>query len=176
METRYRELRSHDAGAVRTLLMAELGSTPWQAAPLDALDEALRATGDAAPNEAHGIVAERGEGTAESIVGAILFGMYAGTQGSARIRALVVDRAVAREENTHCVEHQATVAGQLLEHAARALRAAGARLVIAELPGDATLAAMLDALSHGGFQREGEIPDFYREGVPMLILRKELDA
>ncbi len=185
MDTRFRPLTPDDIRAARTLLLAELGATPWRAAPLDALDEAARgATSAESAAESRGIVAESDGG----VVGVILFGMYSGTQGTGRIRAIAVDRAVARflpraaerVESAASVGHRAgtepgiTVAAELLERAIDALRDDGARLVIAELPGDPTLAAMVEVLRQRGFSQEGEIADFYRDGVPMMILRRDV--
>jgi ribosomal protein S18 acetylase RimI-like enzyme len=155
---RFRALEATDARVARTLLLAELGATPWGGVPLDALAEAVR--GDA---DCQGIVARHDD----AVVGVVLFGAFAGTQGSARIRAIAVSRAA---------ERRAEVADQLLAHALDTLRAHGARLVIAEIPGDPTLAEMLGVLARGGFRNEGEIPDFYRDGVSMVIVGRELTA
>jgi hypothetical protein len=42
------------------------------------------------------------------------------------------------------------------------------------LPADAVLGRTLSLLRANDFDQEARIPDFYREGVPMLFLRRAL--
>jgi len=46
-----------------------------------------------------------------------------------------------------------------------------ARVVVAELPDDESTASMIKLLAAAGFEREGVVPDFYREGVPLTVWR-----
>jgi hypothetical protein len=54
------------------------------------------------------------------------------------------------------------------------VRRAGARLLVAELPADAVLGRTLTLLRANKFTQEGRVPDFYREGMAQLFLRREL--
>jgi GNAT superfamily N-acetyltransferase len=53
-------------------------------------------------------------------------------------------------------------------------RLANARLLVAELPADAVIGRTLTVLRANGFRQEARIPDFYREGVAQLFLRREI--
>jgi hypothetical protein len=54
------------------------------------------------------------------------------------------------------------------------VRVSRARLLVAELPADAVLGRTLTVLRANGFRQEARIPDFYREGVAQLFLRREV--
>ena len=54
------------------------------------------------------------------------------------------------------------------------VKAAGARLLMAELPADAALGRSISLLRANGFREEGRVPDFYRDGVALLFLRRDL--
>ena len=63
----------------------------------------------------------------------------------------------------------------LVERAVAMLRERDARLVVAEVAGAASSAAVLHLLAACGFRSEGEVPDFHRDGVPLLLLGRRFD-
>jgi ribosomal protein S18 acetylase RimI-like enzyme len=54
------------------------------------------------------------------------------------------------------------------------VRRSGARFLVAELPADAVVGRSLTLLRKNGFRQEARIPDFFRAGVALLFLRREL--
>jgi hypothetical protein len=87
-----------------------------------------------------------------------------GTVGAARLHALVLDRGVDPDE----------VGARLTDAAAAALSADAARLLVAELPDDPALGPVPGVLARYGFREEGRVPDFYRDGVALSLLRLDL--
>ena len=63
------------------------------------------------------------------------------------------------------------IARALLALAKAELVAEHARVVVAELPDDDSTASMIKLLAAAGFEREGLVPDFYRDGVPLTLWR-----
>jgi len=63
------------------------------------------------------------------------------------------------------------IARALLALAKAAMVAEHARVVVAELPDDESTASMIKLLAAAGFEREGVVPDFYRDGVPLTVWR-----
>jgi ribosomal protein S18 acetylase RimI-like enzyme len=106
--------------------------------------------------ESRAVAAFDGDGAAAGIV---LFGLVAGALGTGAVFWLAV-RADRRRHG---------VGRALLALAKAELAAEGARIVIAEVPDDA--AGMAKMLAAGGFEREGVVPDFYRDGVALDIWR-----
>jgi hypothetical protein len=51
---------------------------------------------------------------------------------------------------------------------------AGGRLLTAELPADPVIGRTLTLLRANGFKQDGKIPDYFRDGVALLFLRREL--
>ena len=133
-----------------------LGVTPYVDRVVELLDQAARG----GTSEASALVIER-DGT---IAGLILFGLVAGTSGAARIHALVVDRGVSADD----------VGGRLASAAAATAAAAGARLLLAELPDDPALGPVPAVLARSGFREEARVPDFFRDGVALAFLRRDL--
>ena len=151
-----RPLRPDDAVAARALVYAALGVTPYVDRVVELLDQAARG-GDP---EARALVIER-DGT---IAGLVIFGLVAGTSGAARLHALVLNRGVSADD----------VGGRLTSAAATAAAAGGARLLIAEVPDDPALGQVPAVLLRNGFREEGRVPDFFRDGVALTFLRREL--
>jgi ribosomal protein S18 acetylase RimI-like enzyme len=54
------------------------------------------------------------------------------------------------------------------------VQALGGRLLMAELPADAAFGRTLSLLRSTGFREEGRVRDFYRDGVSLLFLRREM--
>jgi ribosomal protein S18 acetylase RimI-like enzyme len=63
----------------------------------------------------------------------------------------------------------------LVQRALDDLRLDGTRLVVAELAGSAENAPALQLLAACGFREEGAIADYYREGVPLLVLEHRFE-
>ena len=53
-------------------------------------------------------------------------------------------------------------------------RSEGARLVVAEMPDDPAIGQVRALLASVGFEEEARVPDFYRAGVALTLLRREL--
>jgi ribosomal protein S18 acetylase RimI-like enzyme len=133
-----------------------LGVTPYIDRVVELLDQAARG-GDP---EARALVIER-DGT---IAGLVIFGAIAGTSGAARLHALVLDRGIDAGD----------VGGRLTDAAAAALASGGARLIVAELPDDPALGPTSGILRRNGFREEARIPDFFRDGIALTFLRRDL--
>jgi ribosomal protein S18 acetylase RimI-like enzyme len=96
-----------------------------------------------------------------AMVGVALYGEVAGTRGAGALLWTAVRPDVRRTG----------VARTLVECAVAELRAGGARVVVAEVPGSPSYGAVIDLLAACGFRRESEVPDFYGDGVPLVLLR-----
>jgi hypothetical protein len=142
----------------RALVYTVLGVTPYVDRVVELLGQAERG-GDP---EARALVIER-DGT---IAGLILFGLVAGTSGAAKAHALVLDRGVDADD----------VGGRLITAAAATLAAAGARLLVAELPEDAALGPVPSVLLRNGFREEARVADYFRDGVALVLLRRDLSG
>jgi hypothetical protein len=151
-----RALNASDAVPARALVYAVLGMTPYVDRVVEQLDDAARGNDP----EARAIVIER-DGT---MAGLAIYGLVAGTIGAAKLHALVLDRAVSADD----------VGGRLTIAASAAATLLGARLIIAELPDDPALGAVPAVLLRNGFREEARIADFFREGVSLTVLRREL--
>jgi ribosomal protein S18 acetylase RimI-like enzyme len=103
-------------------------------------------------------------GSDGAVLGIAMHGLVAGASGAGALLWIAVDRAHARRG----------IGRALLADALGALSANGARLAIAELAGTAGHAPMIGLLVDAGFEREGEIADFYRDGVSLLLWRRSL--
>jgi ribosomal protein S18 acetylase RimI-like enzyme len=141
---------------LRGLLEREVGGTPYAAIPRYFLSLAL----ERAERESSIVVAERGG----EIVGLTLFGEVAGSVGTGRVHLIAVT-ASARLHG---------VAIQLCDAALAELAARGARLAIAEVPDDPVVASGRALLTRCGFLEEARVADYYRDGVAMVVLRREL--
>jgi ribosomal protein S18 acetylase RimI-like enzyme len=108
--------------------------------------------------ECRGIVAER----SAKVVAYALLGEVAGTSGTARLLLITVIPS-ARHEG---------IGTALCETATAVLEINGARSVIAELPNDESTAAGRAVLSRCGFTEAARIPDYYRDGVDLLVLQR----
>ncbi len=156
MEIVIRPIRGEDRRAARALIEGEFGGSPYLETPLWALDQSL---GDDHP-EARALVAASGG----ELVGLALFGEYAGARGAGRAY-LVVVTAGARLQG---------VGLRLLDAVHDGLAARGARFVLAEVPDDAIGRPARELLDRCGYVEESRVPDFFREGVPLLFMRRDL--
>lgn len=144
-----------DAEGVRALVLAALGVTPYVDRVMELVTMAER--GDP---EVQSLIIER-DGTVAALA---LFGPVAGAQGTWKLHMLLLaERVEARK-----------VGGAVVEATVAAVRAAGARLLTAELPSDQAIGKVLSLLRASGFKQEGRIPDFFRDEVALLFLRREM--
>jgi len=100
-----------------------------------------------------------------AVSGIALFGEVAGTLGAGVLLWTVVRPDVRRTG----------VARALVDRAVTELRAGGARVIVAEVPGSASFGAALQLLTACGYRRESEVPDFYGTGVPLVLLGHRLE-
>ena len=151
-----RSVRPDDAAAARELVEAEIAGTPYGELPRWALDEALRGDSD----EARALVAVDPE-----LVGLALYGLVAGAHGAGRL-ILVAVTASARLRG---------VGAQLVDAAIADLAELGARFAGIEFPDDPALHPGRTLLTRGGFREETRVPDFFRDGVDLVFLRREIE-
>lgn len=150
-----RALVAGDSEPARALVWGALGVTPY----VDRVVELLSAAERGDP-ESRGLVMERDD----TVAALALFGPVSGTSGAWHLSTvLIAPRFQLREVGDAIVEAVADMA-----------RCAGARLLMAELPADAALGRTLTLLRANGFRQEGRVPDFFRDGVALLFLRREL--
>jgi GNAT superfamily N-acetyltransferase len=150
-----RPLLPGDAEPVRALVWGTLGITPY----IDRVVELLGAAERGDP-ETRALVTER-DGTVAALA---LYGPVAGTRDTWHLgMVLLAPRVELRE-----------VGRAMIDAVVDSVRRAGARLLVAELPADAVLGRTLTLLRANGFTQEGRVPDFYREGVAQLCLRRDL--
>ena len=103
--------------------------------------------------------------TSDEIEGVVVFGTFAGTSGAGRLHFVVVDTRARRRG----------VARALVNAAIESLTASGARFVLVELPDDAReLTGSRNCLAALGFVEESRVGDFYRDGIALAFMRREL--
>jgi L-amino acid N-acyltransferase YncA len=150
-----RPLTPADAEPARGLVLATLGITPYVDRVMELLAEAER--GDV---DTHALTIER-DGTCAALA---LFGGISPSHGVWKLHTLLLaERVVARE-----------VGGTLLGALAERVRPLGARSLLGELPADPVYGRTLTLLRANGFRQEGRVPDFFRDGVALLFLRRSL--
>lgn len=148
-----RPLGTDDVEPVRALIWGALGVTPY----VDRVMELLSAAEHGDP-ESKALIIER-DGTVASLA---LYGPIAGAEGVWRLSMLLVAPDVDLRD-----VGRAMVAAVL-----DVIEKRGARLLVAELPADAALGRTLSLLRASDFDQEARIPDFFREGVALLFLRR----
>lgn len=153
-----RPLAAADLAPARAIFVAEAPRHAYVARALEILEEAAKATG-----EYHGAVAVDDAG---DVIGAVLFGLVAGTVGGGALHGLVVAEDARRRGAGHA----------LVETACAALAALGARLAVAELPDDPALRALHALLLSTGFAEQARAPDLVRDGVALTFLVRPLGA
>ena len=136
--------------------MGALGVTPYIDRALEVLEFAERGND---PEHRAMVIARDG-----TVAGLALFGKIAGTAGGARLHTAVLAPGVRADD----------VGGRLMRAVSDAARSSGARFLLAEMPDDPALGAVLALLREHGFREEARVPDFYREGVALTFLRLEL--
>lgn len=141
-----------DRAAMKELIANDVAGTPYAEAPFYFLGVAL----DGRAAESTGIVAER----AGEVVGVVLYGEVAGSIGTGRIHFVGVGASSRLD----------AVGLHLFEAALDDLASRGTRLVVAEVPDDPVLASRRALLARTGFAEAARVPDYYRDGVALLIL------
>jgi len=144
-----------DAEATRALVWAALGVTPYVDRAIELLDAAERGDPDS-----RALLIER-DGTAAALA---LFGPIAGTANTWRLGAALVAPQLEPDD----------VGRVIVEAIVSATRAGGGRLLVAELADDVALGRSLALLQNNGFSEEGRVRDFFRRGVALIFLRREL--
>jgi|SRR5688500_13435031 len=152
-----RPLQPSDRSAAQELAAGELLQSPYGELPASALSTALG--GQSA--EARGLVAIADE----DVTGLVVFGIVAGAMGTGRLHLVAVS-AAARLRG---------VASALISAAFERLRSEAVRVVFAEVPDDPGLAPGRALLLREGFIEEARVADFFRDGVSLILLRRDLD-
>lgn len=150
-----RPLTVADVEPVRALVWGALGVTPY----VDRVMELLAAAEHGDP-ESQALVIER-DGTVAALA---LYGPVAGATDAWRISMILVAPRVELRD----------IGRAMVDAVVASARQAGARLLVAELPADTVLGRSLSLLRANDFDQEARIPDFYREGVALLFLRRAL--
>jgi ribosomal protein S18 acetylase RimI-like enzyme len=134
-----------------------LHDTHYLDGALDALRSAVAAPGD----DGHALACV----SDDALDGVIVFGLFGGASGAGRLHFVLVEQA-ARRTGT---------ARALVDAALHALTASGARFALVELPDDPReLPGARDLFRALGFSEESRVDDFYRDGVGLSFLRREL--
>lgn len=134
-----------------------LHDTHYLGGALDALRSAVRAPGV----DGRALASLMGE----SIEGVIVFGIFGGTSGAGRLHFVVVEREARRTG----------AARALVDTAIAQLVASGARFVLAETPDDrGALPGADEFLRALEFSEESRVDDFFRDGVALSFMRREL--
>jgi L-amino acid N-acyltransferase YncA len=150
-----RPIAPEDAAGAHQLLVTRLGVTPY----LDRAVEILTLAGRGDDPEHRAFVIARDK----TVAGLALFGSIAGTESGFKLHALVIE-----------LPREGDVGERLLGAVAAAVQASGGRFLIAELADEPALATTIALLRDQGFAEAGRIPDYYRDGVSLTILRRDL--
>jgi ribosomal protein S18 acetylase RimI-like enzyme len=135
-----------------------LHDTRYLSGALDALRSAVNAPGS--DGRALACMSD------DDVEGVIVFGIFGGTSGAGRLHFVIVESR-ARRTGT---------ARALVDAALGTLIGDDARFVLAELPDDPHELPDARAFLHAlGFAEESRVEDFYRDGVALSFLRRELE-
>ena len=156
---RLRPACAADARAIGALLDSLLQATPYAELIRSRLDVALRAPGGDAASIAATVLEE-----GASIRAIALHGFVAGAERAGMLHFVGVSDAYRR----------CGLGRSLVRASVDRLARDGARFVIAELPGEPRLRAGEALLREERFVVEARIPELYREGVDLVILRRWL--
>lgn len=140
-------LAAHHVAAARALLVGER--------PAELLERALGGTREC--------VAIAATGDAR-LLGVALYGEVAGTAATGALLWLAIAPDARRTG----------VGRALVDTAVARLREGATRLVVAEVADDVSHAPTLALLAAAGFEREGAVPDFYRDGVALTLWTRRL--
>ena len=152
----YRPAVDGDRGVMRAFVAQDLATTPYGVV----VEYFLHLASDGAANESRAIVAER----AGTIVGFVLFGEVAGTIGTSRVHFVSVTSGVRLDG----------VGTGLCEAAVADLRSHGARLVVAEVPGERLFLPGRTLLDRCGFAEIGRVADYFRDHTDLVVLARTI--
>lgn len=138
--------------------MGALGVTPYVDRAMEVLQQAERAGGHDAEHRA--VVIAR-DGTVAALA---LYGRVAGASGVVKLHAVVLAPSVTADD----------VGERIISAVVEEARAEGMRLIIAELPDDPALGQMRALLGSSSFEEEARVPDYFRDGVALTLLRRSL--
>ena len=143
--------REEHLAAALALVEWEREKNPW----IERTAELVRSAVAHPDGEYRACVAERdGE-----IVGLGVFGMVAGSVGTGTLYSILVAPRSRR----------AGIGERLLFQISADLASAGARMIVAEIPGDPLVMRFRALLLAHGFVEESRIDDYYGDGVPQII-------
>ncbi|HZK79308.1 MAG TPA: GNAT family N-acetyltransferase [Gemmatimonadaceae bacterium] len=143
--------REEDLAAALALVKREKERNRW----IERTADVLRSAVAEPEGEYRACVAERdGE-----LVALGAYGIVAGTIGTGMIYSILVAPRSRR----------AGIGERLLFQIKTDLAAAGARIVVAEIPGDPTVMRFRALLLTHGFREEARIEDYYADGIPQII-------
>jgi hypothetical protein len=154
VELLLRALLPEDAAAARAFVSEQFGPGRYRDRALEVLASALAFEDP----EFMALLAFHPDGA--RLVGLALFGTVAGARSVVKLHGLI-----SREPEA---------ATALLDAVCRASEHSGERMIVCELPDDPTFAVASAALKAGGFEEEGRVPDFVREGVALRLLSRPL--
>ena len=149
-----RPVAPEDAAGAHQLLVRRLGVTPYIDRAVEILTLAER--GDDPEHRAYVVSRDK------TVAGLALFGSIAGTEAGFKLHAFVIE------------SREGDIGERLLLAVASAVIGSGGRFLIAELADEPALATTIALLRANGFAEVGRIPDYYRDGVPLTILRRDL--
>ena len=138
--------------------MGALGVTPYIDRAMEVLQLAERGAGRDDEHRAR-VIARDG-----TVAALALFGSVSGAVGVRKLHAAVLAPSVSA----------ADVGQRIVRAVIDEARVEGARLVVAELPDDPAMGQVRALLASEGFEEEARVPDFYRDGVALTLLRREL--
>ena len=153
-----RALSRDDHVAARVLLMGALGVTPYIDRAMEVLEHAERSGGQ--DDEHRALVIAR-DGTVAALA---LFGVVAGASGVMKLHSVVLAPSVTSEDVGE------RIVGAVIDEA----RSEGMRLVVAELPDDPATGQLRALLVSHGFEEEARVPEYFRDGVALTLLRRAL--
>jgi hypothetical protein len=153
-----RPLEPDDAVGARALMQSVLGASPYADRLSEVLSLAERGHGRDREHRAL-IIARDGV-----VAGLALFGEVAGAEGVVRVHAALLRDGPEVE----------AVGQRLVDALVHEAGAGSARLIVAELPDEPAFAPMMGLLLMNDFAEEARIPDFFRDGVSLVVFRRGL--
>ena len=151
-----RMYRRDDADVIRDLAAPDLERSNYRSGPRAAID----GLAEGSDGESRALVAVR----EDAVIAFVIHGIVAGAEGAGRLQ-LVVTAAPFR---------RAGIARQLVERAVEDLRESGVRFTMVEVPDDPMLVPAIALLEQCGFRVDARIRDFYRDGVDLVVFRRDI--
>src|SRR6185436_14908163 len=149
-----RPIAPEDAAGANQLLIQRLGVTPYIDRAVEILTLAER--GDDPEHRAYVVARDK------TVVALALFGSIAGTEAGFKLYVAAIE---SRETD---------IGARLVNAVATAIAESHGRFVIAELADEPAMATTIALLRANEFAEVGRIPEYYRDGVALTILRRDL--